>query len=291
MVAHHRSKGFTLIELLVVIAIIAILAAILFPVFAQAREAARTSSCSSNMKQVSLAVLQYLQDYDEKFPFANNDLPSSDPAYNKPDKPWGNWLRRNQSWEKTVQPYAKSIQVFKCPTPSEGDDHNAGPEGDDSWRTGATQYFINRRLAGYERTFDQSKKIAAMGFPAATIMIGEGSASASCGTVSDERGGWGWTNGHAADLNGTHAIAPNNDWNDAVSIPANHNNRGNLCKTGDRDDEVTWGGSRAPLRRHKGGANYGFGDGHVKWYSGDASCVVWDQTVRKTGNSLTYDIN
>lgn len=58
-------KGFTLIELLVVIAIIAILAAILFPVFAKAREKARQSACSSNLKQIMLAVTQYSQDYDE----------------------------------------------------------------------------------------------------------------------------------------------------------------------------------------------------------------------------------
>ena len=63
-----RSKGFTLIELLVVIAIIAILAAILFPVFARAREAARRSSCISNLKQLGAATLMYCQDYDETFP-------------------------------------------------------------------------------------------------------------------------------------------------------------------------------------------------------------------------------
>ncbi|HEU4752027.1 MAG TPA: prepilin-type N-terminal cleavage/methylation domain-containing protein, partial [Armatimonadota bacterium] len=61
-------KGFTLIELLVVIAIIAILAAILFPVFAQAREAARKVSCGSNLRQFGHAVLMYVQDHDETFP-------------------------------------------------------------------------------------------------------------------------------------------------------------------------------------------------------------------------------
>lgn len=64
-----RKKGFTLIELLVVIAIIAILAAILFPVFAKAREKARQSTCSSNLKQIGNAVMMYVQDYDEMYPF------------------------------------------------------------------------------------------------------------------------------------------------------------------------------------------------------------------------------
>ncbi len=70
-----RKVGFTLIELLVVIAIIAILAAILFPVFAQAREKARQSTCASNQKQITLAVLGYIQDYDETFPPSVTYLP------------------------------------------------------------------------------------------------------------------------------------------------------------------------------------------------------------------------
>lgn len=70
-----RNKGFTLIELLVVIAIIAILAAILFPVFAQAREKARQSTCISNQKQIALALLQYSQDNDEQFPMIDWDAP------------------------------------------------------------------------------------------------------------------------------------------------------------------------------------------------------------------------
>src|SRR3989440_9391240 len=66
----RKTSGFTLIELLVVIAIIAILAAILFPVFAQAREAARKATCLSNEKQLSLGWLMYAQDYDETFPMS-----------------------------------------------------------------------------------------------------------------------------------------------------------------------------------------------------------------------------
>jgi len=68
---HRRtrfSNGFTLIELLVVIAIIAILAAILFPVFAQAREKARQTTCISNLKQIGMATLMYAQDFDQTYP-------------------------------------------------------------------------------------------------------------------------------------------------------------------------------------------------------------------------------
>src|SRR5438445_7591291 len=61
-----RPPGFTLIELLVVIAIIAILAAILFPVFAKAREKARQTTCLSNLKQLSLSTIMYVQDYDQQ---------------------------------------------------------------------------------------------------------------------------------------------------------------------------------------------------------------------------------
>lgn len=94
----NEQRGFTLIELLVVIAIIAILAAILFPVFARARENARKSSCMSNMKQLGLAVLQYNQDYDEKYPTGLQQ----------------NWW--DVTWYRIVQPYVKSEQVFRCPS-------------------------------------------------------------------------------------------------------------------------------------------------------------------------------
>ena len=73
--ARRSRAGFTLIELLVVIAIIAILAAILFPVFAQARDKARQSSCLSNEKQMALGILAYTQDYDEIFPLSSSEVP------------------------------------------------------------------------------------------------------------------------------------------------------------------------------------------------------------------------
>ena len=95
-------KGFTLIELLVVIAIIAILAAILFPVFARAREKARQSSCLSNTKQLGLAWMQYVQDYDEQVPY----------TYVGRVYPGGPLV----TWWKYIEPYVKNSQVFSCPS-------------------------------------------------------------------------------------------------------------------------------------------------------------------------------
>src|SRR6478609_2670504 len=98
-------SGFTLIELLVVIAIIAILAAILFPVFAQAREAARKATCQSNLKQFMTAILMYAQDYDECLPLAvngNNQIgPLTSQTYNVP--------QFGVHWQ--IMPYVKNVGV------------------------------------------------------------------------------------------------------------------------------------------------------------------------------------
>ncbi len=92
-------KGFTLIKLVVVIAII-ILAAILFPVFARAREKARQSSCLSNVKQINLAILQYVQDYDETMPlFLHSGI--------------------NLTAQSRVQPYIKNMQIWVRPSGSD----------------------------------------------------------------------------------------------------------------------------------------------------------------------------
>jgi len=90
----NRNNAFTLIELLVVIAIIAILAAILFPVFAQAREKARQTTCLSNLKQLGLAMMQYNEDNDEKF--TGSDY-------------------YGQGWAEAIYPYIKSTGVYTCP--------------------------------------------------------------------------------------------------------------------------------------------------------------------------------
>jgi prepilin-type N-terminal cleavage/methylation domain-containing protein/prepilin-type processing-associated H-X9-DG protein len=96
-------RGFTLIELLVVIAIIAILAAILFPVFAQAREKARSISCLSNLKQTGTALVMYVQDYDESFPInIYLALQGTSPC--------------TMSAMQEIQPYQKNSQVMICPS-------------------------------------------------------------------------------------------------------------------------------------------------------------------------------
>ena len=108
----NRKKGFTLIELLVVIAIIAILAAILFPVFAKAREKARQTACTSNLKQLAMGIRMYAQDYDEKFPYSPPDVFWWACS---PSEGWDNpgWV---SSWASEIRPYVKNYGVYKCPS-------------------------------------------------------------------------------------------------------------------------------------------------------------------------------
>jgi len=137
-------RGFTLIELLVVIAIIALLAAILFPVFARARENARRSSCSSNLRQIVLSIKQYGQDYDSRFPPA---------SMSETEAPFG--------WADAVQPYVKNVQLYQCPSDSlksNGGNPNAG---------GYTDYWMNLAVGAQTE--------AALLKPSSTVVNGDGS--------------------------------------------------------------------------------------------------------------------
>jgi prepilin-type N-terminal cleavage/methylation domain-containing protein len=106
----RRPNAFTLIELLVVIAIIAILAAILFPVFAQAREKARQASCLSNIKQLTLGMVMYAQDYDETFPQWQWDRQCGWAECN------GGPNNATTLWSNAIFPYVRNAQVYLCPS-------------------------------------------------------------------------------------------------------------------------------------------------------------------------------
>lgn len=108
-------RAFTLIELLVVIAIIAILAAILFPVFAQAKEAAKKSVCLSNLKQMGFAFEMYMSDYDQRLP-DRRDLKLSLPGG---WKPWSSWPTSDPrtGWAAIVfDPYIRNYDIWTCPS-------------------------------------------------------------------------------------------------------------------------------------------------------------------------------
>ncbi len=163
--------GFTLIELLVVIAIIAILAAILFPVFAQAREAARKTSCLSNFNQVVKSVLMYTQDYDETLP----PLMHSTAAFFVNYDP-----NTDKVWPQLVAPYVKNWQVFRCPSDPFANESSLI----ESWctdATGDTSYCLGIKTnLGYNYMYlspmDANAKnigrpLAAISRPAGTVML------------------------------------------------------------------------------------------------------------------------
>jgi prepilin-type N-terminal cleavage/methylation domain-containing protein len=114
------ARAFTLIELLVVIAIIAILAAILFPVFAQAKAAAKKTSCLSNVKQMATAAQLYLGDFDDNYPPGGYSEPSGFTYSNTLYWYFGLILTSGSTAKLDTSrgllfPYQKSGPIVNCP--------------------------------------------------------------------------------------------------------------------------------------------------------------------------------
>jgi prepilin-type N-terminal cleavage/methylation domain-containing protein len=160
-------RAFTLIELLVVIAIIAILAAILFPVFAQAKQAAKKSASVSNNKQTTLAAIMYAGDFDDVTPVYIAWSPQGAPAFVGAEgiQPWS-WL---------VQPYMKNTQILQDPQAPTG---LAWPAawGNNIPNALAPQYGLNFSFLSYPTGAPNNptynpRSFTAIGNPAETVLL------------------------------------------------------------------------------------------------------------------------
>jgi prepilin-type N-terminal cleavage/methylation domain-containing protein/prepilin-type processing-associated H-X9-DG protein len=278
-------KAFTLIELLVVIAIIAILAAILFPVFAQAREKARSITCISNLKQLGTATMMYVQDYDEALPggwtwCASNGAPSC---------PTGNTLTNSQYWRITLQPY---IQKYMGAAATNSWDTNGASRTtvlqcpsrltDDSMRS-VTSFGINSDEVLRDDWFGENdprtgihgRALAEFSEPANMVVYADaGTINSAAGAAADPN--WEQGTGACNDRSGNapddpNACGPFNfnpeawrqqggwatcDWNFGIT------GRGG----GDWRTGAQGGGteSRRPLFYHANRCNVAFLDGHAK---------------------------
>jgi len=237
-------SGFTLIELLVVIAIIAILAAILFPVFAQAREKARQTTCLSNEKQLGLSFMQYIQDSDEQFPSG---------AYSG-----FAWVQADGlGWSSQIFPYVKSTGLFHCPDDSAGSVTATSPGGE-SVNFVPVSYFYNNNLTGGTggTSVPAGLSDAALSAPASTVIVGE-----CTGIVNDPTAYWG-TDGLNApqDAVGDGKIALYTDsW---AASPSTAGNPTYNYATGTMGSGF---GAVNVAQHSKTGSNFLLGDGHAKF--------------------------
>ena len=224
-----RSGAFTLIELLVVIAIIAILAAILFPVFAKARERAKSTTCINNEKQIGIALMTYASDYEDRFPrsaWNNND--ASHPFMDQDCPSFG--------YDLVIMPYVKNWDVFVCPnqvfwgTWADGNAKVKPNPAPPSPHKGFVSYGFSWAVIAVQDARGSKGRVAIKDFkdPAGTILLAENE--------------WGWHDTfEPATYKGVSTGSPGN--------------LTNLCNTPEMR-------ARYP-ERHSGRGSYIFSDGHV----------------------------
>ncbi|HEY3418123.1 MAG TPA: DUF1559 domain-containing protein, partial [Armatimonadota bacterium] len=222
--------GFTLIELLVVIAIIAILAAILFPVFAKAREKARQTSCLSNLRQLGLGVMQYVQDFDEIYPFSVIAMPGGTPP---PADGWWD-AYRHVYWPQLAAAYAGKgqsgqhlAQIEEC------------PNGDPTY---AVSYPMNYQYGANRFIMPISWSPAGV----LPLSLSEVTAPASTYLLMD----WGYTIAAPYYLNADTCQYLPGAGQAGLATPAGAS---------------AWVINDFSNGRHNGGVNMAFADGHAKW--------------------------
>jgi prepilin-type N-terminal cleavage/methylation domain-containing protein/prepilin-type processing-associated H-X9-DG protein len=251
MKLNKSRDGFTLIELLVVIAIIAILAAILFPVFAQAREKARQITCTSNVKQFGLAILQYAQDNDEAMPVGYKVSFQYGPLTAASNPNGG----VQQGVHMEIMPYIKSAAVFHCPDDAGFEATGANP---DTPPNGVNPATINGQ--SFDKVYGSSYKFTHENFSnpfSDKLETGYAINAQECSA------GYGYTGSNNSSY--TEPIANCTGSAPAVvtlsyfSRPSETRMMRDYNPPFDMDDDHVW---------HPNGANIGYADGHVKFVTG-----------------------